>query len=95
MTPDFFNGCFEAAGSGFIWLHVRQVLKDKAVAGVSTVATIFFASWGVWNLYYYPHLGQWWSFTGGLAIVSANALWVALLIKYRRRALPTSGEHGS
>lgn len=85
MIPDFINGCFEAAGSVFILMHVRRVVIDKAVAGVSTVATVFFTLWGFWNLFYYPHLHQWWSFAGGLAIVAANATWVSLLIKYRQR----------
>lgn len=83
--PDLVNGCFEASGSLFILMHVRRALLDRAVAGVSTVATAFFASWGFWNLFYYPHLGQWWSFAGGVAIVTANVAWVFLLIRYRRR----------
>lgn len=83
MSPDAINGLFELCGAYFIWLHIRQVLKDKAVAGVSIPAVVFFAAWGFWNLYYYPHLGQWLSFTGGLAIFAANAIWIYLLIKYR------------
>jgi hypothetical protein len=55
------------------------------VKGVSILSTTMFTAWGFWNLFYYPHLGQWWSFTGGLAIVAANALWVALMLKYRAR----------
>ena len=81
--PDIINGCFEGFGSAFIWLHIRQVLKDKKVAGVSIIATAFFFSWGIWNLYYYPQLGQWVSFLGGLLIVISNAIWVFLLMKYR------------
>jgi hypothetical protein len=36
----------------------------------------------VWNLYYYPHLDQWWSFAGGLVIVAANVLWIGLMVYY-------------
>lgn len=82
LTPDFINGCFEALGSAFVFLHIRQIQKDKSVAGVSIPATIFFTSWGVWNLYYYPHLGQWWSFMGGIGIVTMNVIWVYYMIKY-------------
>jgi hypothetical protein len=85
MTPDFFNCCFEAVGAYFIAQHIRQVLKDKAVKGLYIPATAFFMLWGFWNLFFYPHLHQWWSFSGGLAIVTANAVWVALLLKYRTR----------
>ncbi|KKL45911.1 hypothetical protein LCGC14_2350840, partial [marine sediment metagenome] len=62
---DFINGAFELLGAVAIFGHVRRVLKDKAVAGVSILSVCFFASWGLWNLYYYPSLGQWVSFWGG------------------------------
>lgn len=86
MTPDLINGLFEFVGGLLILNHCRAVLRDKAVAGVSIVSTIVFTLWGVWNLYYYPALNQWWSFCGGLLIVAANALWVALMFRYRARA---------
>lgn len=83
MTPDLLNGAFELLGAVAILNHCRAVIRDKAVAGVSALSTAFFAAWGCWNLFYYPSLGQWFSFVGGLGIVLANALWVALLIRYR------------
>ena len=85
MTPDFFNGLFEVLGGVMVLNHCRAVLRDKAVAGVSILSTAFFSAWGFWNLFYYPHLDQWWSFAGGVVIVAANCLWVALLLKYRSR----------
>jgi hypothetical protein len=84
MTPDLVNGAFELLGGAFIFNHCRAVWRDKAVKGVSVLSTAFFTLWGLWNLYYYPHLNQWWSLAGGVAIVLANAVWVALLLKYRR-----------
>lgn len=83
MTPDIMNGLFEAAGGLLVLNHCRAVLRDKTVAGVSIVSTSLFAVWGIWNLYYYPHLDQWASFTGGLVIVTANTLWVYLMLKYK------------
>ena len=84
LTPDFINGAFEFLGGCFILLSVIRVLKDKQVKGVSWLHVSFFTVWGVWNLYFYPHLGQWWSFAGGLFIVLVNTLWVALLVYYSR-----------
>lgn len=86
MTADIFNGAFELLGGIFVLNHCRAVWKDKAVKGVSILSTAFFSAWGVWNLYYYPSLDQWWSFAGGLAIVGANVLWIALLLRYRNGA---------
>lgn len=84
MIADVINGLFEMLGGIFVLNHCRTVIKDKAVAGVSIVSTIFFTLWGVWNLYYYPSLDQWWSFLGGLMIVSSNTLWVLLMFRYRK-----------
>lgn len=81
---DIINALFEFAGGFFILLHCRQAYKDKAVAGVSIPAVIFFSAWGYWNLYYYPSLDQWWSFAGGIFIVLTNTLWVLLLLKYHK-----------
>lgn len=82
--PDITNGLFECLGAVAIFGHVARVLKDKAVAGVSLWSTVFFASWGFWNLYYYPHLGQWASFAGGLAIVLGNICWIAGMVYYKK-----------
>ena len=82
MSPDFVNGLFEFFGGLLVLNHCRVILKDKAVKGVSILSTAVFGAWGVWNLYYYPSLNQWWSFTGGLVIVAANCTYVYLLRKY-------------
>lgn len=95
MTPDFINGLFEFAGAAFLSLNVRQILHDKVVKGVHWSSTVFFTSWGFWNLYYYPSLEQWWSFAGGVAIVAVNSVWLYLIWYYstiyrsRKRASDT------
>lgn len=87
FVPDLINGGFELFSSAMVLNHCRVLIRDKAVAGVSIVSNIFFTIWGGWNLYYYPHLGQWASFYGGIAIMFANILWVSLIFKYRRRVI--------
>jgi hypothetical protein len=84
MSPDFINGAFEFIGSVLTWMNVYRVWKDKGYAGIYAPAIIFFFSWGVWNLFYYPHLGQWWSFFGGCSIALANFVWVTLMFRYGR-----------
>ena len=64
-------------------LSVVKLYKEKTVRGVSWLHAGFFASWGFWNLYYYPHLNQWFSFVGGIAIVIVNTLWLIQLIYYK------------
>lgn len=82
---DTINGAFEFWGGISMLNNCRVVLRDKQVKGVSIESTTFFTCWGLWNLYYYPSLGQWSSFAGGLMIVTANTIYVALMIYYRRR----------
>lgn len=83
---DAINGLFFELGGGyFISRHVVRLYKDKLVRGVDWIASAFFMAWGFWNLYYYPHLGQWLSFVGGIGIVSMNAVWVAMMLYYIRK----------
>lgn len=80
---DLLNGSFEFFGALLLSYNCYLTFKAKKVEGISKVTTSFFASWGLWNLYYYPHLGQWLSFVGGCAIVIANGFWVGLMWVYR------------
>lgn len=77
---DVLNGSLEFMGGLFIILSIRRTLLDRKVRGVSWLATGFFMVWGYWNLYYYPHLDQWWSFAGGVLIVVMNTVWTSLLV---------------
>lgn len=84
LTPDQINGLFEFVGSIFILNHCRVLYTEKKVAGISVLSVVFFTTWGVWNMFYYPHLDQWWSFWGGLAICLSNFYYVALLVYYKK-----------
>lgn len=83
--PDLINGTYEAVGGFMNLLNVKTLRKDKKLAGVRILPSVFFTSWGFWNLYYYPHLGQWLSFTGGLFLFLVNFWWIGLAIYYRRQ----------
>lgn len=83
MSDDLVNGMFEAAGAVFVLLSVRQLLRDRELKGVDWRSNAFFTAWGLWNLHFYPSLGQTWSFAGAVAIVLANAWWLALVAHYK------------
>lgn len=85
-TPDVINGCFEGVGSILIWLNVFRLAQDKTVKGSNWWVMIFFASWAVFNLYFYPHLGQEWSFLGGLSMFVAEFVWVVMAYYYCNRS---------
>ena len=82
--PDIVNGLFEASGTWFVWLSIRRLHSDKKVRGVHWLGVMFFATWGLWNLFYYPHLGQWWSFAGGLGIAVSNMIWLGQIAYYTK-----------
>lgn len=81
--PDIGNALFEGLGAIFIWRSVRQLWRDREIKGVYWPAWIFYSAWGLWNLYYYPSLGQWYSFLAGVVLVSGNICWVALAVKFK------------
>lgn len=83
--PDAVNGAFEALAGLSGINNCRTLYRDKKVRGVSKASTAFFVSWGIWNLFYYPHLGQWISFVGGLFITVTNSVWLGMMIWYTWR----------
>lgn len=80
--PDITNSIFEG-GSGLIMLfNIRRLLQDKIVHGFDWRTMIFFTSIAFWNLYYYPHLDQWFSFVAGISLVITNSIYLYLIIYY-------------
>lgn len=89
LTPDFINSIFEGLAAIFILNHCRALYKAKASEGVSILSTGFFFIWGLWNIRYYPSLGQNYSFVAGIFVAIANAIWIGLMIYYRGSANKT------
>jgi hypothetical protein len=83
MSPDLINGLFEGVGALLICGNIRALYRDKIVRGVTLAPVIFWSAWGFWNLFYYPTLDQWFSFYGGIGVVTANTAWVLMAIYYR------------
>ena len=83
MNLDLINGLFEIMAGLMILNNCRVLAKQKHVSGVSVISTAFFFLWGLWNLHYYPSLGQTYSYFAGMLIAVANLIWVVLMLKYR------------
>ena len=84
MSADIINGTFELVGGLLYLLNIKILIKDKKIQGISLLPTLFFTSWGLWNLFYYPHLDQWFSFFGCIVLVTVNAVWLALAYYYSK-----------
>lgn len=85
ITPDIINGSFELLGTPFVLLSIFKLAKEKKVCGISWAMVGFFTVWGLWNLFYYPHLGQWASFCGGIALAIANIIYLIQLIYWSNK----------
>ena len=85
MSPDHINALFELVGAVATWRNAWQLYRDQELRGVYWPATAFFAAWGLWNLVYYPALGQWYSTIAGAVLVGGNLAWVMLAVRLRRR----------
>lgn len=83
MSADLFNAFFELFGGAFVMLNVIDIWKKRIVAGQTLTAMGFFTSWGIWNMFYYPLLGQWWSAAGALGVCAVNALMIYSILKFR------------
>lgn len=82
-SPDLVNASIELVGALFTWRNAWQLGIDREIRGVYWPTSLFFAVWGLWNLYYYPVLDQWASFSAGLVLVAGNIAWVAMAIRLK------------
>jgi len=83
MSNDLINGIFEFTGGVLLWFNVYKLIQDKQVRGLYLPVCVFFAAWGIWNMFYYPSLHQMYSFIGAAFLAAANIVWVWLAYWYR------------
>lgn len=82
---DLINGAFELAGAAASTWNIITLCRHKQVRGFSSNSFWYFFAWGCWNLWYYPSLGQWMSFSGGIALTLSNGLYAALSLYFLKR----------
>lgn len=81
---DSANAFFELVGALLTWLNVRRLYIDKEVKGIQWEVTLFWLSWGIFNLFFYgPVLGLWFSWAAGALLTLANVAWIILLMYYK------------
>jgi len=88
LTPDLINGLFEASGACAVGLSVLRIMKDRRYSGMHPFMTVFFQTWGLWNLYYYPSINQPWSTAGGVLLALANTLYLSQMWRFRHGPRP-------
>jgi hypothetical protein len=80
---DLANGSFEFVGAYGAWRNAYQLYKDKQIKGVYYPIYFFYCAWGLFNLFYYPSLHQWFSTAAGAILVLGNLAWVLLSLKLK------------
>jgi len=96
VKGDIINALFEGFGALFTWRNAFQLRRDREIKGVYWPITVFFATSGLWKLlYYYPSLGQWFSFSAGCFLVLGNIAWATQVVglKLRARAARRAVKH--
>lgn len=83
--PDVVNGTFELGGGFMLLKNIIRLRKDRMVRGVDWKVQMWFLGYGLWNMFYYPHLGQWCSFAGGVLVVVMNGIWLLYARYYWRQ----------
>lgn len=82
MNSDLTNGAFELVGALMLALNVRRLCRDKEVKGFAPGPLAFFCGWGMWNCYFYPAHGLWYSFAGGALLCAVNLVYVLQVVYY-------------
>ena len=80
MWPDLINASIELGGAYFTWRNYLELRQARELRGVSWPTMAFFTAWGIWNLVYYPAIGQWASFAAGIVLAAGNLAWVMLAV---------------
>ncbi len=79
---DIVNAVSELGGALTLLLNVRRLLRDRKVAGVSLLPTVWFTAWGLFNTIFYWQLGLFFSWSAGVAVVLVNTTWIVLALRF-------------
>lgn len=86
MSMDLVNAAFELGGTFLMLPTLIRAWRLGVVQGVHLATPLFFWSWGVWNILYYPSLGQTWSFIAGVLLCITNTFWIYAVWKFTPRS---------
>lgn len=78
---DRINGAFEAYGAWGAWANFARLRRDKEVKGIVWQFVLGYQLWGVWNIWYYYGLEQWFSWDAGIVLCAGNTAWVITMAR--------------
>lgn len=87
-TMDQINAVAEVLACIVLAPSIMKAWRLKVVQGVHWVTPAFFWSYGIWNLFYYHSLEQWWSGLAAILLATQNTVWLLMVILYTPRRVP-------
>jgi hypothetical protein len=82
---DKINAVAEVIACIVLLPSIMRAWRMKVVQGVHWLTPAFFWSYGIWNLFYYHSLEQWWSGMAGILLATQNTVWLLMVILYTPR----------
>jgi len=82
MNEDIIQAAFNIGGCIAISSSIWKLYHQKIVRGIHWPMMIFFMSWSSYNIYFYGHLVQNYSFYAGFTILTAEIIYLYLLLYY-------------
>ena len=79
---DIINSGFQFFACFFIWFSIASVFKNKSSLGVSKWHIGYFFAYGVFMIFYYLSLDQYFSLVTNVLVVISNAIYLGGVIKY-------------
>ena len=92
-TMDQINAIAEVIACIVLLPSIMTAWRMKVVQGVHWLTPAFFWSYGIWNLFYYHSLEQYWSGLAAILLVAQNTIWLLMVVLYtprRRDPAPAS-----
>lgn len=85
MTLDTTNCLFECIGTIFAWMNAWYLFKDREIKGMYWPSSFYVAGFGIWSLYYYHNLSQWYSLSIAVIHVLGTLTWLILALFFHNK----------
>lgn len=85
---DLINGLLEFGSGIFMIPNIIRIAKDKEIKGVTTIPTVYFTAWGLFNVTaFYSGMNLPLSVIGGFTVTIANVIWLSMVyyFKYKNK----------
>lgn len=80
IWPDVINGLFLFVGALVICLSIKKLYIQGQVRGIDWRHPAFFNFWGMYQLFFYANLEQWFSFAAAITTVLAGTTYLLMIL---------------